>query len=80
MSDMLKKIALSRCNEICDELANQGWYRCARDEMSKVRKRIVDAGMGDLMDTYDNLCMKINCRTEEEIYIQGIKDGMKIDT
>lgn len=80
MSDMLKRIALLRCNEICDELAEQEWYRYIRKEALKVREPIVEAGMGDLMDKYDDLCMKISCRTEEEIYIQGIKDGMKIDT
>jgi hypothetical protein len=75
-SDMLKDIAFNRCREICDELAKQGWYKRIEDEMLKVRKSIVDAGMGELIDTYDDLCTRMNCRTEEEIYAAAFKDGI----
>lgn len=74
MSSALEDIAIIECEKICNKIAIEQWYIDLQDEIILLRKKL-DC---ELLNTYDELCIKLHCRTEEEIYKQGFKDGMKI--
>lgn len=79
MTSPLEEIAKKRCEEISNELAKEPWYTDAVDDMIATQKKICgDGEIKTLFNKYDELCLKIHCRTEEEIYRQGFKDGAKI--
>lgn len=79
MTSPLEEIAKKRCEEISNELAKEPWYTDAVDDMIAIQKKICgDSKIKTLLNKYDELCLKIHCRTEEEIYRQGFKDGAKI--
>ena len=80
MTNLLEEIAEKRCEEISNKLAMEPWYTDSIDDMIAIQKKICgDSKIKTLLNEYDELCLKIHCRTEEEIYRQGFKDGLAIE-
>ena len=81
MTNLLEEIAKKRCEEISNELAKEPWYTDAIDEIIEMQKQIYDNGSSGTKDFLNKLiesCLKIQCETEERMYIQGFKDGASL--
>ncbi len=70
--------AAKRCEEICNDVAGETWYKDAVNELIMLREEICDNSNMSLLNEYDNLVLNIQCRTEEKIYTEGFKDGLAL--
>jgi hypothetical protein len=73
----LEETAKKRCEEICNELTKEPWYSETVDQIIAMQREICGRGGGikPLLNEYDELCLKLQCRIEEQIYLQALKDA-----
>jgi len=76
--NILKDFVDKRCEEICNNAAIKEWYLQLQEEIIKTRNEISNncgPKIIDLLEKYDNLCLKLNCETYNEIYVQALNDA-----
>lgn len=75
----IENIAKIECERLCNEMVTEEWYNKLENEIIAAKKELC-SGSGDvrqLLNRYDDLCLKLHCMTEERLYIAGFKHGLE---
>lgn len=75
---ILHELFSKRIEEINNEVACEDWYIRLQEEIIKMHSKICAGNIGicQLLNSYDELCIQIHCKTESEIYNKAFKDGI----
>jgi len=78
LTKVAKEIMAKRVEDICNDLAHSEWYRDIQNEIIMVRRQLINTeskNSRDLLELYDSLCLKLHCKTADELYLNAYIDG-----
>lgn len=64
------------CAEISNEIVTESWYGEVASEIISTRKEICEQGgieIKNLLNRYDELCLRVHCAIEEKICAEAVK-------
>jgi len=79
--NILKDLVDKRCEQICNQVATKEWYLILQDEIIKIRNEICNSSgpkIIELLEKYDNICLELSCKTNNEIYTQALNDASQL--